>query len=377
MTDAIFQFGTSRFLQAHVALFAHEAAMNGQAVPGITIVQVTSAAERSGRLAAFNDPSGYPVMLRGLQDDAVIDDRIQVQSVKRGLAAQAQWEDLRDSFVREGRWVVSNVGDSGYGVASGDLHPDILNAALPPKGYPAMLTVLLFERWRRNPAPVTVLPCELVRHNGEALKGIVMRLAHVLCADTAFATWLNRDVLWVNSLVDRIVSQPLIPAGAIAEPYALWAVQNQEGLRMPFDHPAVVLTDDLHRHERLKLHILNLGHTVIADHWIGAGRPAGALVRDFFDDSRRAAWLRRILQDEVAPAFALSDLEDGVEDYIATTIDRFRNPFLDHRIADIAEHHEQKLERRIIECLRWARQSDPHHDAPELMAIATRNNLEI
>lgn len=377
MTGEIFQFGTSRFLQAHVALFAHEAAEAGQTIPPITIVQVTGAAERAGRLAAFNDPKGYPVLLRGLQDNAIVDRRIQVRSVRRGLAVQTQWGELRDSFVREAEWVVSNVGDSGYDLSDAALVPDAFGAEHPPTGYPALLTVLLFERWRHNPTPLKILPCELISRNGEMLKGIVMRLAPILSADAAFAAWLKDDVLWANSLVDRIVSEPIEPAGAVAEPYALWAVQRQRGLYMPFDHPAVIMTDDLDRHERLKLHILNLGHTVIADRWLGEHAPADMTVRMFLEDNDRVEWLRTIFRDEVVPAFALAGWEGAAQDYIATTIDRFRNPFLDHRIADIAKNHSQKLERRVAECLRWARQSDPHFEAPELAAIAAGHNPSV
>ena len=46
----ILQFGTSRFLQAHVDLFAWEAAVAGQRVPQIAIVQVSGDAERARRL---------------------------------------------------------------------------------------------------------------------------------------------------------------------------------------------------------------------------------------------------------------------------------------------------------------------------------------
>ena len=33
-------------------------------------------------------------------------------------------------------------------------------------------------------------------------------------------------VVFGNTLVDRIVSQDIEPVGAIAEPYALWAIQQ-------------------------------------------------------------------------------------------------------------------------------------------------------
>ena len=54
----ILQFGTSRFLQAHVDLFAEEARAAGQTVLPIVIVQTTRDPERAKRLAGFADPAG-------------------------------------------------------------------------------------------------------------------------------------------------------------------------------------------------------------------------------------------------------------------------------------------------------------------------------
>jgi tagaturonate reductase len=41
------------------------------------------------------------------------------------------------------------------------------------------------------------------------------------------------------------------------------------------------------------------------------------------------------------------------ERYVATTMDRFRNPFLDHRISDIAQNHVAKVARRIARFRDW------------------------
>ena len=46
MVGRIVQLGTSRFLQAHVDLFVHEAREEGQAVGPITVVQVSGSPER-------------------------------------------------------------------------------------------------------------------------------------------------------------------------------------------------------------------------------------------------------------------------------------------------------------------------------------------
>ena len=70
MSGRIIQFGTSRFLQAHVDLFVHEARQAGQAAGPITVVQSSGAADRAGRVAAFGQP--YPVIIRGVQEGRAV-----------------------------------------------------------------------------------------------------------------------------------------------------------------------------------------------------------------------------------------------------------------------------------------------------------------
>jgi tagaturonate reductase len=53
----ILQFGTSRFLQAHVDLMASQAMEQGQDVPAITIVQTTGDAQGRGACRPLPIPS--------------------------------------------------------------------------------------------------------------------------------------------------------------------------------------------------------------------------------------------------------------------------------------------------------------------------------
>jgi tagaturonate reductase len=57
----------------------------------------------------------------------------------------------------------------------------------------------------------------------------------------------------------------------------------------------------------------------------------------------------------VLPVFARLPGGEGAEDYLAVTLERFANPFLNHRLADIAQNHARKVERRIGAFLDLAR----------------------
>jgi tagaturonate reductase len=240
-----------------------------------------------------------------------------------------------------------------------------------------MLLALLWRRWRAGGAPLVVLPCELISRNGRVLHDTVLALARDLGAEAAFTRWLDEGVVWADTLVDRIVSQAIEPIGAVAEPYALWAIERRPGLKAPCEHPAIVMVDDLEPFERLKLHVLNLGHTFLADIWLKEGRPAGETVRGILADARVREQLDELYRREVLPGFAARGLESEAAAYVATTMDRFLNPFLDHLVADIAQNHAPKVERRIAAFLDWrAAGVDRPPAAPVLEAIVDSNRGE-
>ena len=62
--DLIMQFGTSRFLQAHVDFFVSESLLQGLSTSKIVIVQSSNSQAGKQRLSAFNTHSTYPVKYR-------------------------------------------------------------------------------------------------------------------------------------------------------------------------------------------------------------------------------------------------------------------------------------------------------------------------
>ncbi|WP_315759811.1 mannitol dehydrogenase family protein [Sphingomonas sp. Y38-1Y] len=365
----IVQFGTSRFLQAHVDLFASEARAEGQAVLPITIVQTTADPERARRLAAFSDPAGFPVIVRGLANGQPVDRTTIVQSVFGGLQAASDWDTLVELLRDEASYLVSNTGDLGYRVDAEDA--DIANDDVAPRSFVPMLVALLHARWQAGRPGLILLPCELVQRNGDTLRAAVVDLAKRQHRDPAYVAWLVETCTWANTLVDRIVSEPLNPAGAIAEPYALWAVERTAGLVLPFTHPAVRLVDDLEPYERLKLHILNLGHSWLADRWARGDQDAAATVRAAIAEPTTRAAFDRLFAEEVVPGFGAHGLADAATTYVEQTVERFANPFLDHRIADIHQNHAAKVARRVGGFIQWVENAQgPVPLMPELRALA-------
>lgn len=344
---AILQFGTSRFLLAHADFFVSEALSKGKAIGTIAVVQTTSNPQSSQRIAALNESRSYPVMIRGLVDGKPSETEHQAKGVTVAYSAHHDWAAILDLGASVDV-ILSNTGDKGYELDRSDDSSLIANPDALPKSFPAKLLMLLYHRWQHNPdAPLSLFPCELISRNGDKLRSILSDLAHDWKLPDGFVQWIQTRCVFANSLVDRIVSEPIEPIGAVAEPYALWAIEKADGLTLPCEHDDIVVTDDLARYEHLKLYLLNLGHTFIAEQWLKGSRPKDEIVLEAMQDETIRNELEAVWREEVLPVFAADGLGEQAEAYVASVRERFLNPFLKHRIADIASNHEEKKRRRF------------------------------
>ena len=337
----ILQFGASRFLQAHVDLFVSDALPRGEAMGRVAVAGTTGSPESRRRVAAFATGEPYRVLIKGLSGGAIVDETVEVSSVGAGVDAARQWDELERLFLAA-RCIVSNTADRGYETDPGD-QPD----AGPPRSFPAKLAKLLLARFSAGAEPITLFPCELTPANGKVLRGVVLDVLGDWQAPERARRWVAEECVWVNSLVDRIVSEPLEPLGAVAEPYALWAIEDQPGLELPCRHPAIVVAADLKPYERLKLFILNLGHTHLAEVWKREGGAPELTVREAMADEATRAKLDTLYDEEVRPVFAGIGMGDEADAYLKTVIERFSNPFLNHRLSEIFTNHEAKKRRRF------------------------------
>jgi len=375
----ILQFGTSRFLQAHVDLLVSEAMAHGAALGGITVVQTTDEPRSAARVAALATGRGHPVRIRGLANGQVMDEQRHCHAVRAALRTATDWPAVRREFASDTlQVVVSNTGDAGWQLDGLDGAHALAPGAAAPRAFPAKLLVALHDRWQARPeAALTLLPCELVARNGERLRDIVVGLAQQWRLDEAFLDWLRSRPVWANSLVDRIVPEAIEPVGAIAEPYALWAIERQPGLVPPCRHADIVLTNDLGAFERLKLWLLNLGHTALAELWLRDGQPPGRTVLDAMRDEPTRLELERLWAEEVLPVFDALGEGREARAYLSLLRERLLNPYLAHKLSDIATNHAQKKERRLAPVVAAAQRCAPALAQPWLRgALAPTGSLD-
>ena len=342
--ESVLQFGSGRFLRAFADLFIHEARQAGQSIGRVVVVQSTGA----GRVRSFNDQHGrYRVRVRGIWDGRRVDETMEVESVSRALSARDDWEAVlavgRDPSTE---YILSNTSEIGYDVPETE-RPD----GAPPISFPGKLLRVLRERYEHGGAPVTVIPCELIDGNAGALRGLVRALGRQWKTGDEFLDWLEEGVTWLHTLVDRITIEP--PPGfpnphgdgllALTEPFAFWALEDRPGAAPFIEHPAIVRTPDVRPYALRKVRVLNGAHTAL----VCRAMPLGIrTVREAVDHAETGPWLRDLMLEEIVPA-----LPDDVEDarsFAAACIERFRNPFLDHRLESIAVDHQIKVKMRLV-----------------------------
>ncbi|WP_251978639.1 mannitol dehydrogenase [Salinicola avicenniae] len=352
---SIIQFGTGRFLLAHVDALVSASLEAGTSDQRILVVQTSPREEGKRKARALARQCRYPVRVRGRRDGVTIDREETIASIAGCLIADEQWRTLERHVVERARIVVSNTADNGYEIG------DDSSLAAVPASFPGKLTRLLRARFTAGKDGLTILPCELIDRNADQLRSLVVAMARRDGGETAetadFVAWLEQRCVWASTLVDRIVSAPLDPLGAVAEPYALWAIEQRPGMAVPCVHPDVQVVDDLTPMATCKLHILNLAHTFLVHLWQQQGHPV-ALVREAMETPSLRDPLTAVLETEVLPTLAAELPQTQLETYLAATLERFANPYLDHRIADIAQNHDAKLIRRLRPVVEKARLLD-------------------
>lgn len=343
LPETVLQFGGGNFLRAFADVFIDEANKQGQNVGRIVVVQSTA----SSRADALNTQQGkYHVITRGLQNGQRIDKIQEINSISRALNANTQWADvLAVGTSADLKYIISNTTEAGFALDAADTPQ-----SAPPKSFPAKLLKILEARFNKGLPGVIILPCELIDENGDKLLALVREQATAWRMPVTLINWLGENNVWLNNLVDRIVSgkpaeHPLLASDAlltVAEPYACWVIQDDT--RAPlFKHPAIIRAKSVLPYSLRKVRILNGSHTSL----VSKALPMGiATVREAIEHPVVGPWLKKLLNEEIIPT--IQDRVDDPQGFAAATLERFGNPFLEHKLASIALNHQAKMRTRIM-----------------------------
>jgi len=270
------------------------------------------------------------------------------------------------------RIVTLTVTEKGYchNPASGELdwtHPDIradLVGGDSPQSTIGWLARGLAERQAAGASGLTVLCCDNMARNGRTLEGLVRQFT--MAQDSGLAAWIEDEVRFPSSMVDRIVpaatpasldyAAALLglrdEAAVSTEGFAQWVIEDDFAAGRPlWEAVGAELVRDVRPFQELKLRLLNGAHSAIA--YLGAleGLP---FVADVMADPALARFIERLMLEEIAP---LTPAPPGfdVDAYARALLHRFRNKSLQHRTLQIAMDGSQKIPVRWLPVLREGR----------------------
>lgn len=375
------QFGTGGFLRGFVEYFIDAA--NRQGGFGGRIVAISST--ESGREDVLNRQNGlYTLVVEGIENGRATREFHLISSLSRALSAVAQWDEVLDVARNPDIEIVfSNTTEIGITLETDDA------PATPPRSFPGKLTVFLAERARAfdfaPDAGLIVLPCELVERNGDRLRSIVLELAMRWMPAEPVGKWIEQNVVFCNTLVDRIV--PGAPEESrkgdledllgyrdalmtACEPYRLFAIEQPpesgDALRFADSDRGVVIPEDIEPYVQRKVRLLNGAHTLLAPVAILCGFET---VVESVSDPVIGAYLRRTMYDELVRSLDVP----GAGEFARQVVERFSNPYLAHSLFDITLQATTKVRVRVLPSIVEFTRREGR--APDLIAFAVAAHL--
>ncbi len=354
--EKVLCFGEGNFLRAFTAVVVQNLNDNVGFNGSIVLLQGVE----NGMSGMINAQNGlYTVIERGAVNGKAVENFKLIDSVSRCIDPYKNYDEyLKLAENPELKLIVSNTTE--FGICYDEKEEEGQQSY---RNFPAKLADFLLKRYDYfKGAPdkgLIVLPCELIENNGEKLKGCVLRYAKKWNLKSGFIEWFEKNIVFADTLVDRIVSgYPKAEADEICqklgyvdnlldvcEPFFLWVVQTNDARvkQIPFEKCGldIIVTSDFQPYRTRKVRILNGAHTmsVLAGHLCGL-----ETVEQLVKDKTFNAYIRKGLFEEIVPSFSGESLKKYAEDVIG----RFFNPFLNHKLLSIALNSISKFKTRVL-----------------------------
>ncbi len=139
-------------------------------------------------------------------------------------------------------------------------------------------------------------------------------------------------------------------AAVVTEPFSQWVIEdNFAGPRPAWEQHGAQITSDVHAYENAKLRMLNGAHSALA--YLGLQR-GHEFVHQAIGDPELAPLIDKLMREEAATSLTPAAGQD-LSAYADALIERFKNPALNHRLAQIAMDGSQKIPQRWLETLAY------------------------
>ena len=356
--EKILQFGEGNFLRAFVDWMVDKANRDGYYEGSIVLCQPIP----QGLKDMINEQDGiYTLVMRGIENGEPVEIAEVITSVSRCINPYEDYQALMDiARSPDLEVIVSNTTEAGISYAEGVKLTDE-----PPASFPAKVTAFLYTRYKAFNGDMSkgllFLPVELIDDNGYELKKLVIHYAQEWNLEKEFINWINEANEFTSTLVDRIVTG--YPRNDIeyfekklgykdniivtSELFNLWVIEGKEKWADKFPvHKTdanVIWTEDVKPYKKRKVRILNGAHTSTVPAAFLAGYDT---VLAFMQDETLFSFLNGVIYDEIIPTLDLP--KEELESYANSVLERFENPFIEHRLSSIALNSVSKFRVRVM-----------------------------
>jgi fructuronate reductase len=354
----IVHFGIGAFHRAHMAAYTDDAMAAGESDWRILGVSLRSPSVRD----QMRPQDGLYTLV---ERSAAGSKAGIVGSISDVLVASEERERLVATLAAPGTHIVSfTVTEKGYCRA-----PDgSLDLALADERSAYAYLVEAFARRRgAGLSGLTLLSCDNLASNGVQLERLMTDYLSAHAPD--LVDWFKTNCACPSTMVDRIVPATTDAdraeievmlgmrdeAAVVTEPFSQWVIEDRfAGPRPAWEEHGVQITSDVHAYEAAKLRMLNGAHSALA--YLGL-KSRHEFVHQAIADPELAPLIDRLMREEAATSLTPAPGQD-LDAYADALIERFKNPALNHRLAQIAMDGSQKIPQRWLETLAFHQQAE-------------------
>lgn len=240
-----------------------------------------------------------------------------------------------------------------------DIQHELRHANNPITVY-GFLTAALKRRRDADLPAFTILSCDNIEHNGDMTRKMLLAFAEV--QDASLAAWIEKEVCFPNSMVDRIT--PVTTSADIdyleknfgikdewpvtCEPFIQWVVEDKFSNGRPeFEKVGVQFVPDVAPYEKMKLRLLNAGHSVLG---ILGALHGHKTINACMEDETFVTYLRAFMDNEATPVL---DALEGIDlnTYKDSLQERFANPNIKDSVSRICSESSAKLPKFLVATL--------------------------
>lgn len=363
LTSGIVHIGVGGFHRAHQALVVQNLLeLGGNEAWGICGIGLR---KEDHKIAEIFDKQDCLYTLITRHPDGKVDSEVMGQMIEFLLAPNDKPLVIERIANADTKIVSLTITEGGYNLrADGEFdldHPDIqheLSNPDDPRTIYGYLSAALGIRKANRQAPFTIMSCDNIQHNGDVTRK--MLLSFLSAKDKDLAAWVEKEVAFPNSMVDRIT--PVTTASEMdylkeqfnledewpvtCESFLQWVIEdNFSNGRPDFDKvKGVQFVRDVTPYEKMKIRLLNAGHSVLGIF----GALMGIQTIDICSQNAQLrAVLRKFWDEEVTPVL---DKVEGIDldEYKENLIERFSNPNIKDKVTRICAESSAKLPKFII-----------------------------